>query len=65
MLVSEAKVRETSPSAGVIDSQSVKTMESGRPRGYNAGRKSKWRKRYIPTDIEDNVIYAVVHTADI
>jgi transposase len=57
--------REASPSAGVIDSQSVKTTESGGPRGYDAGKKIKGRKRHILTDTEGNLVHAIIHTADI
>ena len=57
--------REASPTAGVIDSQSTKTMESGGPRGYDAGKKIKGRKRHILTDTQGFLVGAVIHAADI
>ena len=43
----------------------MKSTESGGPRGYDAGKKHKGRKRQILTDTEGNLGHAGVHTADI
>ena len=60
----EREGREASPSAGVIDSQSIKTTESGGPRGYDAGKKVNGRKRHIITDTNGYLVGAQVHAAD-
>jgi transposase len=65
MRVREASGRKASPSAGVVDSQSVKTTEAGGPRGYDAGKKIKGRKRHLLTDTLGLPVAAVVHPADI
>jgi putative transposase len=57
--------REATPSAAVIDSQSVKTVDIKGDRGYDAGKKVKGRKRHIVVDTIGMLLVVVVHTANI
>ena len=64
MVDREKAGREASPSAAVIDSQSVKAPHA-ETRGYDAGKKIVGRKRHIAVDTDGRLLMVNLTTADI
>jgi transposase len=64
MIDRERAGREASPSAGVIDSQSVKAP-SAKERGFCATKKVVGRKRHIAVDTDGRLLMVNLTTADI
>jgi transposase len=60
----ERQGREASPTAGVIDSQTVKAP-SAKTRGYDAGKKIVGRKRHVAVDTDGRLLMVNLTTADI
>ena len=61
----EGAGREASPTATIIDTQSVKTTESGGPRGYDAAKKVKGRKRHVAVDTQGLLLGVAVQVASL
>jgi transposase len=57
--------RKRRPTAAIIDTQSVKTGPQRGPRGYDAGKKVKGRKRVLMVDVEGDPLGIRVVPADV
>ncbi len=57
--------REAPPTAGIVDSPSVRATESGGPKGCGAGKKVNGRKRHVLVDTLGPPPALAVHTADV
>jgi putative transposase len=58
--------RDLQPSAGIVDSQSIKTTGvGGEERGYDGGKKIDGRKRHLLVDTEGFVLEVKVHSANV
>lgn len=55
--------RNPDPTGAILDSQSVKTSAQGGPKGYDAGKKVKGRKRHLVTDTLGLLIAVLVTVA--
>ncbi len=65
VMLREGTRREPNPPAAILDTQSAKTTESGGPRGFEAAKKVKGRKRHFVVDTQGLLLGVLVHAASI
>jgi putative transposase len=65
VMLREGAGREASPTAAVVDTHSVRTTERGGPRGWDAAKRLKGRRRHVPLDTNGLPLGILVHPADI
>ncbi|WP_244560564.1 IS5 family transposase [Azospirillum oryzae] len=65
VMLREQEGRDPTPSAAILDTQSVKTTEKRGARGFDAAKKIKGRKRHIAVDTSGFLLGVLVHAADI
>lgn len=65
MLEREQAGRDASPTAGVVDSQTIKAPHAPGGGGYDAAKRTKGRKRHVAVDTDGRLLMVDLTTADV
>jgi transposase len=63
--VRQAEGRDPEPTAAVLDSQTAKSASGGEQIGYDAGKRTRGRKRHLLVDTVGLLLICVVHSASV